>query len=205
MDYEFTSINDKSQTRHTHSWLSWKRDIVAAILVATFSSAATFGITALLSAKGVEQQPLSCGKTFDEARSHGCTFDALTLTWLRPECSQHGNDGFLEAAGNETWRYWQEREDGLTELGHYDSLAYLPPGSIYLATYDQYLTHCMWILLRAHHALEHGERLDFQSISYEHSKDCLSLLLTEARHSAGENLTQLGTHAVANPIDYGVC
>ena len=205
MAYKYTSIDDASKTRPEHWLRSWRGEISLAILIAVFSSVATFGITSLLSHKEVQAQPLSCGKTFEEAHSHGCTFDALTLTWLRPECSQHGNEAFSEAAGNETWRYWQEEEGGVVELGHYESLAYLPPGTLYLATYDQYLTHCMWILLRVHNALEHGKRLDFQSISYEHSKDCLGLLLREAKHGVGNNLTQLSTHAVANEIDYGVC
>lgn len=173
--------------------------------IAIFSIVGTLGITYFLSERVIHVQPLSCGETFDEAHARGCTFDALTLTWLRPECSQHGNEEFLEAAGNETWRYWEEKMDGLVELGHYEALAYLPPGSEYLATYEQFLTHCMWILLRVHNALEYGKRLDFQSISYDHSKDCLGLLLTEAKRGAGENLTQLGTHAVANEISYGVC
>lgn len=205
MDYKYTSIDDTSETRQGHWWSSWRKEIVSAILIAILSSAATFGIASLLSDRGVQSQPVSCGKTFEEAHAHGCTFDALTLTWLRPECSQHGNKEFLDAAGNETWRYWEESTNGLVELGHYESLAYLAPGSLYLATYDQYLTHCMWILLRVHHALEYGQRLDFQSISYEHSKDCLDLLLKEAKRGVGENLTQLSTHAVANEIDYGVC
>lgn len=205
MDYKYTSIDNTSETRPRHWWLSWRREINLAILAAILSSMATIGITLLLSHKSMQSQPLSCGTTFEEAHSHGCTFDALTLTWLRPECSQHGNEEFLEATGKETWRYWEEKKDGIVELGDYQSLAYLPPGSLYLATYEQYLTHCMWILLRVHDALEYGKRLDFRSISYEHSKDCLGLLLTEAKRGVGANLTQLSTHAVANEIEYGVC
>jgi hypothetical protein len=205
MDYKYTSIDEKSQTRRGHWWLLCRREIILAVLMAALSSVVTLGITSLLSHNGLQSQPLSCGKTFNEAHSHGCTFDSLTLTWLRPECSLHGQEGFNEAAGIETWRYWEEKNGGLFELGGYESLANLPPGSLYLATYEQYLTHCMWILLRVHDALENGKRLDFRSISYEHSKDCLSLLLKEAKRGVGENLTQLSTHAVANEIGYGVC
>lgn len=206
MDYKYTSIADNSETRRAHWWQLSRREIISVIIIAILSSVATIGITSLLSVRGTQLKPLSCGKTFEEASSHGCTFDALTLTWLRPECSQFGNDEFSKSAGNATWRYWKEEvKDGLVELGHFDSLAYLPPGSLYMSTYEQYLNHCMWILLRVHNALEYGKRLDYQSISYEHSKDCLNLLLTEAKRGVSENLTQLSTHAVANEIDYGVC
>ena len=208
MDYTYTSIDGTTEKKRGHWWQSWRRDIVSALFTAIVTSIAIVGITllfsTLLSDKSVQSQPLSCGKTFEEAKSHGCTFDALTLTWLRPECSQHGNDEFSEAAGNETWKYWEK--DGSVELGHYESLAYLPPGALYVSTYEQYLTHCMWILLRVHNALEHGERLDFVSISYEHSKDCLNLLLVEAKRGVGaENLAKLSTHASANDINYAVC
>lgn len=206
MDYTYTSITDTSRTRRADWWQFSRRDIILVVLVSILSSAATIGITSLLPEGGEQSQSFGCGKTFEEAKLHGCTFDALTLTWLRPECSIFANDEFSKSAGNETWQYWREEANGdLVELGPYDSLAYLPPGSLYLATHEQFLTHCVWILLRVHNALEYGKRLDFQSISYDHSKDCLSLLLTEAKRGAGENLTQLSTHAVANEIDYGVC
>ncbi|RDW62073.1 hypothetical protein BP6252_11506 [Coleophoma cylindrospora] len=201
MHYEYANINDPKRAR----WQQWRWNITSAILIAILSSIATFGITSLLSHRGLETQPVSCGKTFKEAHDRGCTFDPLTLTWLRPECSLHGQKEFLESAGSETWRYWEDKDGSLVELGGYESLVHLPPGSLYLATHEQYLNHCMWILLRVHHALEYGERLDFRTISYEHSKDCLGLLLNEAKRGVGENLTQISTRAEAPEIGYGVC
>lgn len=201
MNYKYASIDEAKQGW----WRQWRWKITSAIFIAILSSVAIFGITLQLLQRGLETQPISCGKTFKEAHDHGCIFDPLTLTWLRPECSLHGQKEFLESAGSETWRYWEDKDGSLVELGGYESLVHLLPGSLYLATYEQYLNHCMWILLRVHHALEYGERLDFRTISYEHSKDCLGLLLKEAKRGVGENLTQISTRAEAPEIGYGVC
>ena len=201
MHYKYADIDEPKRGR----WRQWRWNITLAILITILSSVAILGITLLLSHRGPEIQPVSCGKTFTEAHNHGCKFDPLTLTWLRPECSLHGQNEFLESAGSETWRYWEDKDGSLVELGGYESLVYLLPGSSYLATYEQYLNHCMWILLRVHHALEYGERLDFRTISYEHSKDCLGLLLKEAKRGVGENLTKISTHAEVPEIGYGVC
>ena len=200
-DYKYASINDSEQPR----WRLGRWTTITAIIVLIAFSVATFGVLSMRSKSSLGFQPVSCGKTIKEAREHGCTFDALTLTWLRPECSLHGQTEFIESAGAEPWSYWQEKEGALVELGGYETLADLAPGTRYLATYEQFLDHCMWILLRVHHALEYGERLDFKTISYEHSKDCLSLLLKDAKAGVGENLTRLTTRAEAPDIGFGVC
>ena len=200
-DYKYASMNEPN------SWpqrlLRWT--VISAIVLLILMIAAFFGITSLQASRSPEDRPVSCGNTFEEARDHGCTFDPLTLTWLRPECSLHGQKEFSESSGHDAWRYWEDKGGSLVEIGGYESLAYLAPGTRYLATYEQFLHHCMWILLRVHHALEYGERLDFKTISYEHSKDCLGLLLKEAKAGVGANLTRLSTRAEAPEIGYGVC
>lgn len=203
MDYKYISIDEENLEKGGH-WWPWKREIISAILIAALSSIATFGIISLLSVKIPESDQFTCGKTFAEAHQRGCIFDPLTLTWLPPECSQHGQQEFLEASGNGTWHYWED-PDGLLELGTYEALSHLSPGTHYYTTQEQHLNHCMWMLLRVHDALTHGKRLSTRTISYEHSKHCLGMLVEEAKIGVGEKLTQVNVKGTAPDVGFSVC
>jgi hypothetical protein len=206
MDYKYTSIEG---ARQSHWWL-WRRDIVLAILItAVLSSIATFGIISLITHKVPwessvhRRNDLTCGNTFEDAHRRGCTFDALTVSWLRPECSRHGLKEFLEAPGvNQTWRYWKD-EDGLLEIPTYEALSYLPLGSTYWTTQKEHLYHCMWMLLRMHDAIGHrNKRPDALTTFYDHSKHCLSMMVEQAKVGLGDNLTRV---QVSGDVGFNVC
>lgn len=199
MDYKYASIDGAKRRR----WWLWRWDIVSAILItAVLSSMATLGIVLLPSLKvPKESHDLACGETFEEAHLHGCTFDALSVSWLRPECSRHGLQEFLEASGNETWRYWKD-EDGLFEIPTYEALSHLPPGSIYWTTQKEHLYHCMWMVLRLHDALDHGTRPDRVAKHYGHAKHCLNMMVEQAKLGLGENLNRI---QISGDTGFNVC
>ncbi|KAK3613805.1 hypothetical protein LTR22_028005, partial [Elasticomyces elasticus] len=149
MDYEYTSIDGDRRGR----WWLWRASfmgavLAGAILIAALSSVATFGVlTSSVRTSGVitsgkvsgAPKQFSCGETFDEAHQRGCKFDPMTLTWLHPECSLAGSQEF-QIASNSTWTYWEDK-GGSHELGGYEALELLPPGTSYWMTQEQHLYH----------------------------------------------------------------
>lgn len=206
MDYKYTSIDEERRGR---CW-PWKRELIAAVLIAALSSMATFGVMTSVkamqgNAKVHRSQQFSCGETFDEAHQRGCTFDALTLAWLHPKCSQYGAQEFQETSGNDSWQYWED-ESGLHELGGYEALSHLPGGSSYWTTTEAHLYHCQWLLLRIHDAATTpGKLLDSKSSSYEHTKHCLDVLVEQARIGVGEKLSQVSANGTLVDIGWTVC
>jgi hypothetical protein len=209
MDYKYTSIEEERRGR---GW-TWKRELIAAVLIATLSSAlssmATFGV--MTSVKAIQgnakeehrSQQFSCGETFDEAHQRGCTWDALTLTWLHPKCSLYGAQEFQQI-GNGSWQYWAD-PSGLHELGGYQALSFLPAGSNYYTTSEAHLYHCEWMLLRVHDAATTGKLLDTKSMSHEHTRHCLDVLVDAARIGFGENLTQVRAEGDIYDIGWNAC
>lgn len=143
---------------------------------------------------------IRCGSSAEEARQLGCTFDQLSIAWLRPECSRHGQQEFIDSAGNETtYRYWRDKSasDELDLI----ALSELRPGEQYWTSQREHLSHCMWLLLRVHHAWESGERLDGLSRRYMHSKHCLRMMV----HMAEQDGNDLDAVIVSGDVGFGVC
>jgi hypothetical protein len=80
------------------------------------------------------------------------------------------------------------------EIPDQDALMRLPHDVYYRTTLREHANHCMWLLLRVHHALEHGERVDQMARSYDHSKHCLTMLLY---------LAKTGPHDLEQAPSYG--
>lgn len=207
MGYEYTSIDEDRRER---SWL-WRATfigtvLIGAILIAALSSVATIGVMTWDKISRAPKQ-FSCGETFDEAHQRGCTFDPLTLTWLHPECSLYGSQEFQisQTSKNSTWEYWEDK-GGSLELGGYEALSLLPPGTSYWMTQEQHLNHCMWMLSRAHDAaITPGKRLDSKSSSPEHARHCLDMLVELASIGTGEKLSQVIVKGWSKDIGWTAC
>jgi hypothetical protein len=120
----------------------------------------------------------TCGATIEEAKSRGCAFDPLTVTWLPARCSRYGVSDFLHANGNSSWGYWDdqagtiETKDLGSKLGK----------QIYWTTEGEHLTHCAYILIRSAKAHEAGDPLDRTSGSFHHTQHCAMFLLEAAKY-----------------------
>lgn len=214
MDYKYTSVDEDSRGRSS----LWRKEVVGALLIAALSSMATFGVMTTFgvkttfdvttSAKVDMPHQFSCGESFDEAHQRGCTFDALTRSWLHPKCSLYGQQEFKESSKNSStgsWQYWEDM-GGLHHIGNYEALSYLPAGSTYWMTQEEHFHHCMWMLLRIHDAATTpGKRLDSRTSSPEHTMHCLEMLVEYASIGAGEKLSQTIVKAFTLDIGWSAC
>jgi len=221
MDYKYTSIDEDRRPKEGGRWWLWRAQfigtvLIGAALIAALSSVATLGVIKIhrpqqFSCSETSEeahQQFSCGETFDEAHQRGCTFDALTLTWLHPKCSQYGSQEFLEIAKNSSngsWQYWDDKS-ALHELGGYQALSYLPDGATYWTTQEEHLYHCKWMLMRVYDAATTpGKRLDSKSGSHEHTEHCLDMLVEQAIIGAGEKLSQVIVNGRSMDIGWTAC
>lgn len=207
MDYKYASIEEN---RRRSPW-PWRvaaigAVLMAAILIAVLSSLATIHLMTPVEHDSPKQ--FSCGETLDEAHQRGCTFDALTLSWLHPKCSIYGHQQFLEIPKNSsagTWQYWKD-EGGSQEIGNYEAVSMLPPRSRYWTTQEQHLDHCKWMLARIHDAATTpGKRLDTKTASHEHTMHCLEVLVEAAKVGVGEKLSSVIVHGETVDIGWPAC
>jgi hypothetical protein len=207
MAYDYSDLDGRPRSR-----IPWRLDIiVTSLLAAMVSSAVTIAVVSRnctsvshpIGDANVDLQglgALTCGNSLEEALELDCTFDPLTVRWLRPECSRHGAQEFVDSAGNATYRYWHH-SNFTVQYSDYDALSLLSPGLLYWTSQREHVNHCMWLLLRVHHVMEHGGRLDDYTRNYMHSKHCLQMLVDMASNGT-DDLEQLPTYG---DVGYGEC
>jgi hypothetical protein len=212
MAHAYSSIDGKS--RRPSIWI--QEVLLVGLLSAIVSSAVTIavmaavplhiraariGSTRMLDEPGfATTENLTCGDSIEEAHQHGCTFDPLTVRWLRPECSRHGAQEFVESAGKESYQYWHNK-NFTEQFPDYDALSMLAPKVLYWSDQREHLYHCMWLLLRVHHVMEHGGRVDDYTSNYQHSKHCLQMMVDMA--TTGPH--QLDKVAVYGDVGFATC
>lgn len=117
-----------------------------------------------------------CGNSTSEAQELGCTFDPLTISWLPAACARDMVQEFIDFAGPEKWHYWLD-SDGKEEIQDYNALSRI---DWYWTTNREHLSHCVFIIMRLHRAVERGEQTDVLTMSYHHTEHCLMFLLEYA-------------------------
>jgi hypothetical protein len=199
--YKYSQIlqSDATTSDHRFRYSAGRyQSLILAILVACLSS----GLTLLFLRFFQHETPctprthlprLSCGNSTTEALAIGCTFDPLSVTWLPQRCQRHGTEAFAEYPDthNTTWKYWYDKE-GKNQIPDQQSLAALGGNGIYWTTQREHLTHCVYMLLRVHHAMETGDRIDRLGRSYDHSKHCLMMLLSMRNQTNDDKITTGG-------------
>ena len=224
MNYDYTSLHSEQREKGQAYDRSWKKValvVLAIILTAVLSSMATVGIMTsgtLHRLQTASPRPdssleassrFSCGETRDEAQRRGCTFDAITLSWLHPGCSKFGHQEFLDVSvashNGSQWQYWEDR-DGLKQLDGYAALSNLSPGSIYWTTSEAHLYHCVWMIWRVYDAAMTGKRLDAKKASsHEHMEHCLKVLADHASIGLGDSLTQIEASGHVHGVGWNSC
>lgn len=131
----------------------------------------------------ISHRQFSCGDSIEEAKTRGCSFDPLNVTWLPHQCSRAATEEFLQANGNDTWHYYYN-QGGSTEV--YDLGSSLGD-RIYWTTQGEHLTHCAYILIRAAEAAHSGQRTDHTSGAMHHTRHCALFLLENSKLSSHFN------------------
>lgn len=148
--------------------------LIAAGLVLYFLFTAPFLLRRLLPTR-----QYTCGDTIEEAKTRGCSYDPLTLTWLPWQCSREGAAGFATAEDGHAFHYYADRHKA-TEIHDLGSRL---GTNIYWSTAGEHLAHCAFIIIRKATSQETGEPLDHLSASLHHTRHCALMLLEAARFS----------------------
>lgn len=119
-----------------------------------------------------ENTPLHCGKSVDEAISLGCTFDPMTLQWLRPECTRTGNQDYLDfLSGNLT--YWVDHEGKIPV----PDLSRQVNEDGFWGQQRQHVAHCAFMYVRLIEAATTDGVYDRKTWSSHHANHCAHVLL----------------------------
>lgn len=117
---------------------------------------------------GVEiQEPEyeSCGRTPEEARSRGCTFDVISFSWLTPECYDESlTNDFINW---DDWVWYTDESLNVTmsleqaKLGEQNALV----------GWHYHVVHCTFMWIQMHRGLERGW-IGHHLQHYDHTLHC---------------------------------
>jgi hypothetical protein len=131
------------------------------------------------------------GKSLQEAKALGCTFDNLVKAWLPPQCPRYGQDNFSQASmaaeNGSVWRYYADRA-GSRELTLQEMAAMAHEtvgGPRWWTTGREHITHCTWMMIRIANVLSTGDRQDLLVRKFEYAKHCAMFMLESALEGGG--------------------
>jgi hypothetical protein len=120
-----------------------------------------------------------CGKSREEAISHGCSFDPISTTWLPASCSRKWTEEFLNVSG--VGFYAADGSDA-----HEIDLSAQPINSTYLISRGQHVAHCLYLFLRMIDAPK-GVPTTIASSS-SHRDHCARMIIQESTFSPYYNV-----------------
>jgi len=173
--------------------------VIVLLFSAAFAAvlAAVLSFSQLSTSKVASTEQISCGSSIAEARGRGCTFDILSMSWLRESCPRDEADAFVRYPADEPWRYFRHQnatgeidETDLSGLG----------GGVWWAKQKEHMAHCAFMLLRLHAVLERGERPDGLTGSLKHSKHCVMMLLEASKWDPENDIIN-----TPGTVAFGVC
>lgn len=111
-----------------------------------------------------------CGNSTAEAKSLGCTFNPLSMAWLRDECYDHEiTQAFLEAG---LWQYYAD-EAGMKEITIEEVAMSADTGAPNWLSKQWHMVHCAFMWQKMHRAmLSLDRRLEPSLLSYGHTEHC---------------------------------
>jgi len=115
-----------------------------------------------------------CGHSIAEAKSLGCSYDALAIAWTPPECTdQELTDEFNHAGPgpNGNWAYYADR-NGTLPLTGYDVSMFSDTNNYFYATHEWHLVHCNFSWRKLFRSQWTGVIMDREKLSLEHIAHC---------------------------------
>lgn len=163
---------------------------IATFLIAVLLSTSVFIIYRPSSSKLNDPtlQHLHCGNTTVEARAQGCVFDVLTNMWVPEPCwDKEGTEEYMRTA---PWQGYDTQDanrrltlEEMSERVGSDRLAPDVTSPPYWTPLREHVIHCALMWQRQHRGFMSGKskKLDFHSLSYQHTVHCSDSLV----HMAG--------------------
>jgi len=135
------------------------------------------------------EKKFHCGQSAEEAKTLGCTFELMTVSWVPLEC--HDVELNEEFRRVRDWRFYSDlkgsREIGEVELSEMTVKAY--------GTNEFHRMHCGYSWMKMHRALETGRRIDKGLSYYKHTTHCAEMYKPA-------NMSAIGTDV---NIGFGSC
>jgi hypothetical protein len=115
-----------------------------------------------------------CGHSIAEAKSLGCSYDALAIAWTPPECTDLELTEEFNNAGrgpNGRWAYYADR-NGTIPLTDYEVSMMSDTNNYFYATHEWHLVHCNFSWRKLFRSQMNGVIMDREKLSLEHISHC---------------------------------
>jgi hypothetical protein len=115
-----------------------------------------------------------CGHSIAEAKSLGCSYDALAIAWTPPECTDQELTEEFNNAGrgpNGRWAYYADR-NGTIPMTDYEVSMMSDTNNYFYATHEWHLVHCNFSWRKLFRSQMNGVIMDREKLSLEHISHC---------------------------------
>ncbi|KAL3424519.1 hypothetical protein PVAG01_03800 [Phlyctema vagabunda] len=115
-----------------------------------------------------------CGHSIAEAKSLGCSYDALAIAWTPPECTdQELTDDFNHAGPglDGSWIYFADR-NGTLPLTAYEVSMMADTNEFFYTSHEWHLVHCNYTWRKLFRSQMNGVIMDREKLSLEHISHC---------------------------------
>lgn len=154
---------------------------------------------------------LHCGNSTTDARAQGCVFDVLTNMWVPEVCwDKEGTEEFMRTA---PWQGYDSQDgqrlltlEEMSERVGKDRLAPDPSSPPYWTPLREHVIHCALMWQRQHRGFMSGmgKKLDFHSLSYQHTVHC-SRSLVHMAGAGGQPPDPLDKVAIRTWVGFSEC
>jgi hypothetical protein len=125
-----------------------------------------------------------CGQSVAEARSRGCVYDGLSITWLPPECFDKELTDEFNRAGpgpNGAWPYSMDKE-GTMPMTLEETSLMADSGEGFWTSRGWHLSHCNYSWRKMYRAQKTGIAIERQKNDVHHIIHC-GMLNDEKLHN----------------------
>ncbi|KIW86204.1 hypothetical protein Z517_01599 [Fonsecaea pedrosoi CBS 271.37] len=129
-----------------------------------------------------------CGKTPDQARTKGCVYDPLAVTWVRPEC--YYPELIEEFINMEPVAFYHDKSLTKESLVPLEEIIQAQHEQVW-APHKFHSVHCAHVVKKVHHALMNHFPIDSFSLNYAHTEHCQLVLLEELPQCAAPGTCRL--------------
>jgi len=162
--------------------------LLARGLLITLAFWGTLSVGKIVFEKLRSHKPVSCscgGTTVAEAKSRGCVFSPLALSWLPPQCLDKELSDDFDLQGplpGGAWPYWADHNATIPitreQMGE---LADIPEKKgVFYTTQGWHVTHCMYTWRKHYRARFNNVALEWRNDGIDHIEHCTGIVSDRA-------------------------